>query len=409
MPFVTVFDHLLSGILRAILLSLTVSFVLNCSFAQIPEYYSSVNFDLSGMALKEELAEKISTGITFLTYTTSSYNTWDALQDGDENPENTNEVLLFYGWENGSDGIVQNDRTRSKSQYGGNPGEWNREHVFARSLASPPLTVDDPGPGTDILNLRACDMQTNQNRSNLSFTDGSGNAAQIGSAWYPGDEWKGDVARIILYMYLRYDGNGSALSQTLCLPSSTGTGPSVETDPNVPLIFLEWNAEDPVSEMEIEKNQVAEIHQGNRNPFVDNPALANLIWGGPEAEDTWGLTDNAHDFSPSTEVYANGVLLSWEAPAGSVACQIRGGILGGNDPKSINIINENPEFIFVTDSQLGAGGDFQWRVRCATSVNPVQGLSEYSDYDTFTFPGESFILTPSSFPIVPDNNVKWDY
>jgi len=375
--------------------------------AQIPSYYSGVDLELTGEPLKNELSDKISSNVTFLTYTAASYNTWDALQDGDENPTKTNEVLFIYGWENGNDGDLSNDRSRNKNEYGGSPGDWNREHVFARSLATPPLTVDDPGPGTDILNLRACDMQTNQSRSNFSFTDGSGNASQLGSAWYPGDEWKGDVARIILYMYLRYDGNGSSVSQTVCLPSSTGTGPAASTDPNLPLIFLQWNAEDPVSEVEIAKNNIAEIHQGNRNPFVDNPVLATLIWGGPEAEDTWGLTDTTHDFAPATEVYSNGVLLSWNAPEGSVACQVKGGVAGGNDPKSINIINENPEFVFVSNNQLG-NGTFQWKVRCATGINPVVGLTDFSEYDTFVFPGAAVLPAPANLPSFPLVGTTWE-
>jgi endonuclease I len=374
---------------------------------QVPGYYSDVNLELTGESLKIELAEKISENITYLAYSSTSYTTWDALKDGDKNPLDPNEVLLIYGWEEGTDAIPSNDRSRNANENGGNPGQWNREHVFARSLALPPLTVDDPGPGTDILNLRACDMQTNQARSNLAFTSGSGNAAQIGSAWYPGDEWKGDVARIILYMYLQYDGNGTSEAETRCLPSLAGTGPSIDSDPDLPVLFLEWNADDPVSDLEIQKNAIAELYQGNRNPFVDNPALATLIWGGPEAEDTWGLTDQQHEYLPETEVYGNGVLLSWNAPDGAVGCQIRGGYLGGNDPKSINVINQNPQFLFVPAGQLGSGGNFQWKVRCATGINPVQGLTDYSEYDTFFFSGPTPDSTAPLFPTAPDSETSW--
>jgi hypothetical protein len=184
-------------------------------------------------------------------------------------------------------------------------------------------------------------------------------------------------------MYLRYDGNGSSTAQTRCLPSSTGLGPAVATDVNVPLIFLEWNAEDPVSEIEIQKNEIAQIRQGNRNPFIDNPILATLIWGGPEAEDTWGLT--TFDFALESQVFPNGVLLTWTSPDGSVGCEIRGGVLGGNDPRSITVVNPSPDNYFVSGNQLGGGGNFQWKVRCATGINPVSGITEFSDYNTFSF------------------------
>ena len=57
----------------------------------------------------------------------------------------------------------------------------------------------------------------------------------------------------------------------------------------MPDVFLEWNIEDPVSDYELQRNPVLESMQGNRNPFIDNPYLATKIWGGNDAEDTWGL------------------------------------------------------------------------------------------------------------------------
>jgi len=380
--------------MKSLILSASIVLYAVSAQAQIPSYYTTVDLELTGNALKTELSDKISSGVNFLNYTSSSYDAWDALQDGDQNPTNSSEVLLIYGWENGTDADVSNDRERGVFDYGGANDEWNREHVFARSLAEPNLTVENPGPGTDILNLRSCDVQTNSDRSNRPFADGNGNASIAGLGWYPGDEWKGDIARIILYMYLRYDGNGSTTSQTLCLPSATGLGPSIASDSNVPLLFLEWNAEDPVSDIELQKNEVAEIHQGNRNPFIDNPVLATLIWGGPEAEDTWGITEL--DFDLESQIFPNGVLLTWSPPDGAVGCEIRGGAAGGNDPRSITVVNSNPSNFFVSGNQLGGGGTFQWKVRCATSINPVQGLTGYSEYDLFSFPGNNLVVQPQA-------------
>src|SRR5690625_6384874 len=59
----------------------------------------------------------------------------------------------------------------------------------------------------------------------------------------------------------------------------------------MPDIFLEWNAEDPVSDFERARNEIAYDLQGNRNPFIDNPALATKIWSGPQSEDTWGILE----------------------------------------------------------------------------------------------------------------------
>ena len=190
-------------------------------------------------------------------------------------------VVLIYGWNN-SDTDTTNDRTRDKTLQDTGSGAtfvWNREHVFPKSLANPPLVTSSAGAGTDAHNLRPADRSRNTSRSNRKFADGSGTASYIttGGDWYPGDEWKGDVARMMMYMYLRYG------SQTL--PTDVGVGTTVAADPNMILLFLEWNAEDPVSDLEKQRNPVLETLQGNRNPFIDNPAFATQIWGGPQAED----------------------------------------------------------------------------------------------------------------------------
>ena len=131
----------------------------------------------------------------------------------------TSKVLLVYGY-NDNDASVENDRTRAKSlscHTSSCFGLWNREHVFPRSLASPNLVTNFPGAGTDVHNLRACDYSTNASRSNKKFDAGNGNSSSNNQGnWYPGDEWKGDVARIIMYMYLRYPNQ--------CEPTNVGIG-----------------------------------------------------------------------------------------------------------------------------------------------------------------------------------------
>ena len=68
----------------------------------------------------------------------------------------------------------------------------------------------------------------------------------VGAGWYPGDEWKGDVARMIMYMYLRYN--------TRCLPNNVGLGTPSILPMRCSIYFLQWNAEDPVSTLEIQRN-----------------------------------------------------------------------------------------------------------------------------------------------------------
>ena len=268
-----------------------VSLAFSQAGAPATPYYNGFNWTLTGMNLKNALATKITTThTTTLTYS----QVWEALKIVDLDPANSSNVLLVYGWENGSDGDVTNDRSRNKNSNGGAVGDWNREHVFAQSLGNPDL--GSSGPGADAQMLRSSDVQRNGTRGNRLFASGSGiNSFTVGTnGWYPGNEWKGDVARIVMYMYLRY---GSQ-----CLPTYVTIGSTNATDSNMVDLLLQWNSEDPVSQYEDNRNTYLgnasnTYGQGNRNPFIDNPYLATVIWGGPVAENRWpAIFLSAEDF-----------------------------------------------------------------------------------------------------------------
>lgn len=253
------------------------------SLAQIPSYYSSIDFSQTGNNLKTQLTTLITnTHTIILPYTaTGKTDVWDALSQTDLDPINGNNVLLVYGY---TDTDLINDRTRDKNAQchtSSCKGLWVREHTYARSLGTPNLGFDLAG--SDAHHLRAIDSRLNSLRSNRIYDDGTGTAAVLPNGnWYPGDEWKGDVARMMMYMYVRYP--------TQCLATSIGAGStSFSTFGDMPNIFLEWNTEDPVSQYELNRNNILNTLQGNRNPFIDNPYLATIIWNGPSATETWGL------------------------------------------------------------------------------------------------------------------------
>jgi len=257
--------------------------------AQIPPYYSTINFNTTGDNLKQQLTTLITeTHTTNLPYTSSQPDTWDALKLADLDPDNTNNVFLIYGWDD-TDQTFVNDRTRSKEyscHTSSCDGLWVREHVYPRSLGTPNLGFEFAG--ADAHHLRAIDYTLNNTRSNRIFDYGTGTNAYItnNGNWYPGDEWKGDIARMMMYMYVRYPSQ--------CAATTVGAGPTTYSNVgDMPNIFLEWNMEDPVSPYEQNRNEVLQNMQGNRNPFIDNPYLATLIWNGPQAEDTWNLLELA--------------------------------------------------------------------------------------------------------------------
>jgi len=274
------------------------------SDAPASPYYDGFNFNQSGQSLKNDLATKL---IAMHTRELTYQDAEDAIKVVDRDPEDaTNQnVFLIYGFsenkcpENSLDYIEHKRRNRFDD--GVNFCQWNREHTYPRSLGNPDL--GSFFAGADAHHLRACDVAKNSNRGNRKFTSGSGNSGNVGSFWYPGDEWKGDIARMMMYMYLHYGQQ--------CLPINVGVGNTVANDSNMVDLFLQWNAEDPVSELEDRRNAYLGnadtlYGQGNRNPFIDNPYLATLIWGGPNAENRWpSLSTSYFDAFATVTIFPN--------------------------------------------------------------------------------------------------------
>ncbi|WP_430409057.1 endonuclease [Kordia sp.] len=346
-------------------------------------YYNDVNLTLTGTQLRDALATKvINTHSNSLSYS----EIWTATMVTDLDPNNSNNVLLLYGWENGSDGDVTNDISRDKDNNGGNVGDWNREHTFANSLASPDLdsnTTNGP-PYSDAHNLRATDVQRNGQRGSRLFSAGSGNSGAVGSFWYPGDatvggpDWRGDVARIVMYMYLRY-GNQ-------CAPNLVANGTTNSVDSNMIDLLLEWNAADPVSTYEDTRNAYHEnianaTAQGNRNPFIDNPRLATQIWGGTPAEDRWGIygTDTELPSVPMNIMVSNetsnSIDVSWAASTDNVG-------VTGYDVYVDGMLNQSVGGTTATVSGLSASTMYGFTVRAKDAAGNNSAQSSSTDGTT---------------------------
>ena len=227
--------------------------------AQIPPGYYDGTEGLTGDDLKSAL-NNIIDGHTELSYT----GVWNALKDTDEDPENTDNVILLYtGWSVSDSGYPI----------------WNREHTWAKSHGD---FGNDPPCGTDVHHLRPTDVQVNGDRGNLDFDYSDNPYTTIpgcfydGDSWEPRDEVKGDVARMIFYMATRYEGENGELD--LVVVDEVNTYPNPEHGKLSAL--LEWNTMDPPSVFEEMRNdRIYDNWQGNRNPFVDHPEFADYIWG----------------------------------------------------------------------------------------------------------------------------------
>lgn len=104
-----------------------------------------------------------------------------------------------------------------------------------------------------------------------------------GTAFEPADKYKGDFARMYMYMVIRYKpGNSNSVDLAAAGEGSTMFN---STDTNYGLtdysiaLLMKWHRQDPVSQKEIDRNNGMETTQGNRNPFIDYPCLAEYLWG----------------------------------------------------------------------------------------------------------------------------------
>ena len=215
----------------------------------------------SGTALRTALHDIID-GNTTLSYD----QVWTALKDTDQDPNNPSNVIELY-----------TGRSIAKSNNGGGSGQWNREHVWAQSRGG---FTTSAGPGTDLHHLRPEDVTVNSTRGNKDFDDGGSAVSGCSDcftdsdSFEPRDAVKGDVARMLLYMAVRYEGGDgfNDLEMSSTVGSSSSRIGDLET-------LLAWNSADPVDAFEMRRNdRIHSTWQGNRNPFIDHPEWAAAIW-----------------------------------------------------------------------------------------------------------------------------------
>ncbi|MBP7205081.1 MAG: endonuclease [Candidatus Cloacimonetes bacterium] len=196
----------------------------------------------------------------------------------DQDPNNSNNVIEIYtGWSVDAD------------SYGGSATDWNKEHTWSKSHGD----FGDTAPaGTDLHHLRPCDATVNSAKSNKDFDNGgtaitdaspppgyTGETScyQTYNTWEPRPVDKGDVARIIMYMAVRYEGTDTSYNLELVDHEYS------DQSANLPYYgklatLLQWHAADPPDEWEARRNDRIAERQGNRNPFIDLPGYAARIW-----------------------------------------------------------------------------------------------------------------------------------
>lgn len=265
-----------------------------------PGYYDSVGFS-SSARLRATLHELIDDHTRY-PYTSSATDTWDILEQADEDPNNASNILDVY-W------------NASYPKAGGGNSNYNREHTWPKSYGFP-INVSDNYPFTDAHALFLSDSGYNSSRSNLPYrgcspgctekptvpNNGDGGDSGTypgGSNWRSGsgesgtwETWRGrrgDVARALFYMDVRYEGGQHSVtsaSEPDLVLTNVRSWIVADSTANRDVAFmgdlntlLAWHLEDPVDSLERHRNDVIFGFQGNRNPFIDHPEWASVLYG----------------------------------------------------------------------------------------------------------------------------------
>ncbi|MCC6402028.1 MAG: endonuclease [Flavobacteriales bacterium] len=245
------------------------------AIAQPPPGYYDAAQGLSGSALRNALADIID-GHTVL----SNADLWNAFETTDDRPDG-------FVWDiysdvpGGTPPYLYSFGTDQCGTYNSEGDCYNREHTMPQSWFGSGAPMD-----TDLHHILPTDGWVNQQRGNLPYgevgaTDWTGqNGTRVGESNWPGytgtvcepiDAYKGDAARIYFYMMTRYVGQVGGWSSPMLQAG--------DLSPWAESLLLSWHTADPVSTKEVDRNNAIYALQGNRNPFIDNPAWASSLWG----------------------------------------------------------------------------------------------------------------------------------
>ena len=285
---------------RPVAIFILLCAVINTNRAEADQYDSVDNS--SAQAMRDSLHEIIDDHTRF-PYTSAATDTWDVLEIADEDQDKPDNIITIY-------------RNATFLKLHGGNDFYNREHTWPKSYGFPNNGPSPNYPYTDMHHLFLSDVDYNFNRSNKPYdncdsgclenaTVANNDRGGVGVG-YPGDSnwtdgdftngrwetWsgrRGDVARALMYMDVRYEGGTHGLSgfpepdliltdnRNLMDQSNTGENEAVGYM-GLLSVLLQWHKEDPVDLVEIQHHETVASFQGNRNPFIDHPEWAACVF-----------------------------------------------------------------------------------------------------------------------------------
>lgn len=279
-------------------------------FAQIPSgYYNTATG--TGYTLKTQLKRIIddaTDGIPsehisidrgyaglYVTYTTSDIdlyyeNNGTMLDMYTENPTGPDNCEYTYG-------VNQDDGTGGTAEC----QKYNREHIIPQSVFSSATPMYSDAhfvvPSDKYVNAQRGDLPFGRTGAPTNtYSNGSKRGPNLnsgyslgytGTIFEPINEFKGDIARMILYFATRYEDQVASWTYTMF----NGTSTQVFTNTHLE-ILKQWHILDPVSTREINRNNAVYARQNNRNPFIDHPEWVSVIWGPTLGTDSFEVAAN---------------------------------------------------------------------------------------------------------------------
>jgi len=425
--------------------TLLFTIVTTSIFAQIPgNYYDSAN-GLSGFSLKTELRNITANGHTARTYDqlydgsgiTGSQGYIDTHSDvatsSGNQYENDGSILDFYS-ENPSGSDAYNF-THGNNQCGNQSAEgdcYNREHLVPQSSFGSAFPMQ-----SDIHHVIPTDGRVNNFRGSLPFGEANnddwvslngsirGSSAMVGysgSVFEPIDEFKGDIARALLYFATRYENTVDGYTS---FDMFNGTNDQVFYDWAID-VLLDWHYNvDPVDQRERDRNNAAYNFQGNANPFVDHPEYANMIWNPtPDTEDPTDPT-NLVASNPND----NSMDLNWTASTDNIGVigydiYVDGGLNAStaNTYYTVSGLTANTNYCFTIKAKDAAGNESGFSNQdCEMTTNNGSsgGLDElfFSEYiegsgnnkvlEIANFSGVTVNLSTYTMKLSSNGNANW--
>ncbi|PIF45794.1 putative secreted protein (Por secretion system target) [Chryseobacterium sp. 52] len=329
-------------------LLLPIILISSLAAAQAPAGYYDGTVGLSGYALKSKLHDIIAEKNVNWNYSDlpNLYNQTDLDKYYDHGPGNTTILLDMYSEIPTGTDAYEYTSANLISTSGAEGLGYNREHAVPQSTFNSNYPMY-----SDLHFVIPTDARINQLRNNYPYGVGNStvhytftntsriansaipNYAYTNRVYEPVAEFRGDIARMLLYFAIRYENKLPSFNYFTNINPAIDRSPFDGTaerafDPEYIAMLIQWHTQDPVSQREIDRNNAIYAIQKNRNPLIDNPQWVNAIWVqipdavSPQAPVNLAVSQTGAYFanlnwSPSTSsdvigynIYQNGVLVA---------------------------------------------------------------------------------------------------